>query len=111
MPTFPFAETFAIVTRDVTGQDGDGNDVYGDVEVSVRGAFAPEGYTELIQGQDVVIANPTIFLEDGEPTPKPTDRMRVRGDVYEIDGKPLEYRNPFSGDRPGAVVRLEKVTG
>jgi hypothetical protein len=58
-----------IVTRSVTGQDGDGNDVYGTVEVSTSGAFAPEGSIELVQGQATVISRPTVYLSLGAPTP------------------------------------------
>jgi hypothetical protein len=113
VPALPFAETFTILTRGVTGQDSDGNDVYGDVPVSTSGAFAPTGSTELIQGQNTVIENDTIYLADGQPTPKPTDRIRreLTGDLYDIDGKPGVFLNPFTGDQPGAVLRLERVTG
>jgi hypothetical protein len=109
--SFPFAEAVVIVTRSVTGQDGDGNDVYGTVEVSTSGAFAPEGSIELVQGQATVISRPTIYLSLGAPTPAASDRVRVRGQLYEIDGEPLVFLNPFTGDQPGAVLRLERVTG
>lgn len=110
MPTFPFPETAQILTETVTGQDGDGNDVTTPTEVEVKGAFAPAGSTELIQGEDVVISNPTFYLADGEPVPSATDRMRVRGVVYLVDGKPQTFHNPFTSYEPGAVVRLENVT-
>ena len=108
---FPFPEAATIVSRAVTGQDGDGNDVYGTVETATVGAFAPEGSTELIQGQNTVIANPTFYLADGAPTPAATDRLIVRGVTFDVDGEPQVYRNPFTGEEPGAVVRLERVTG
>lgn len=111
MPTFPFPEDALIHTRAKTGTDGDGNDVYSDVTVTTSGAFAPEGSTELIQGQATLITNPTFYLSDGAPVPSASDRLEVRGVVYEIDGQPQEYRNPFTGSAPGAVLRLERVTG
>ena len=110
MPTFPFPERFSILTETVTGQSGDGNDITTPTEVTVYGAFAPAGSTELIQGQQVVITHDTIYLNDGQPTPKATDKMRARGEVYDIDAKPDEYQNPFTGYKPGAVIRLLKVT-
>ena len=113
MPSPPFAEAFTILSRSVTGQDADGNDVYGTTETPVRGTFAPEGSTELIQGQDTVIANPTVYLNDGEPVPAATDRIRRErtGEVFEIDGTPADYLNTYTGYNPGAVLRLERVTG
>lgn len=110
MPTFAHPETFTRVTRGVTGQDSDGNDVYGDVETPTSGAFAPAGSTELIQGETVVLTHDTIYLSDGEPVPTASDKIRARGNLYSIDGEPEIYHNPFTGYEPGAVVRLLKVT-
>lgn len=110
VPRFRYPETAQILTETVTGQDSDGNDVTTSTEVDVLGAFAPAGSTELVQGEDVVVSNPRFYLEDGMPTPAPTDRMRIRGVVYLVDGKPQEYHNPLTGEEPGAVVQLEGVT-
>jgi len=114
MPTFPYGETVTLISRTVTGQDADGNDIYTDVETLVPGSvFAPFGGTELIQGQDTVISNPTIYLGDPSVTPSATDKVRrANGEVYDIDGQPQVYPpNPFTGERVGAVLRLERVTG
>lgn len=111
MPTFPFAETFTIVSRTVTSQDADGNDVYSDTEMSTTGAFAPEGSSELIQGQNTVLTHPTIYLSNGAPVPSPTDKIRARGILYDIDGEPQVFHNPFTGEEPGPVLRLLRVTG
>ncbi len=111
MPTFPFPETFTIHSRGVTGTDADGNDVYGDTDTPTTGAFAPQGSTELIQGQNTVLTHDTVYLEDGEPVPSPTDQITARGQRYDINGKPQVFHNPFTGDAPGAVVTLLKVTG
>lgn len=109
--TFAFPETFTILTRAVTGQDGDGNDVYGPVETTVKGAFAPQGSTELIQGQETVLTHDTVYLETGTAVPKPTDQVRRGTTVYDIDGTPRTYQNPFTGFVPGPVLSLLKVTG
>lgn len=113
MPTFPFPEIFTILSRSVTGQDGDGNDVYGTTETATSGAFAPEGSTELIQGQNTVIDHPRIYLSDGATTPVVTDRIRreATGEVFDIDGRPAAFHNPYTDYEPGAVLHLERVTG
>lgn len=109
-----FGETVTIISRTVSGRDGDGNDVYETTETPVPGSvFAPFGATELIQGQDTTIANPTVYLGDPDVVPRATDKVRrANGDVYDIDGEPQVYPpNPFTGERVGAVLRLERVTG
>lgn len=113
VPEFPFAEDFTILSRTVTGQDSYGDDVYGTTETPVTGAFAPAGSTELTDGRDTVMAFPTIYLTAGSLVPAATDQIRreATGYVYEIDGEPAVYRNPFNGDQPGAVLRLKRVTG
>lgn len=110
---FGYGETFQIVTEGVTGQDADGNDVYGVVgtPTDVRGAFAPAGSTELVNGQATVITHDTVYLDMGYPAPGPKDRMLVRGVLRDVDGVPAVYRNPWTGWQPGPVVRLVAVTG
>lgn len=109
--TPPFAETMAILTRSVTGQDGDGNDVYGTTEIPTTGVFAPQGSSELVQGQELVLTHPTVYLSSGVAVPSPTDKMRVHGVVYDVDGTPQVFLNPFTGGAPGPVVKLVEVTG
>jgi hypothetical protein len=43
--------------------------------------------------------------------PAPTDQITARGSRYDIDGKPQVFHNPFTGEEPGAVITLLKVTG
>ncbi|MEU4772963.1 hypothetical protein [Micromonospora sp. NPDC023644] len=39
----------------------------------------------------------------------PTDRMEVRGEVYEVEGEVGEWRSPLTGWRPGLEVALRRV--
>jgi hypothetical protein len=109
--TFAFPETMAIVTRTVTGTDSYGNDVYSPVESPIYGAFAPQGSTELVQGRETVLTHDTVYLEVGTAVPKPTDQVRRAGVLYDIDGTPRTYQNPFTGFVPGPVLSLLRVTG
>jgi hypothetical protein len=106
-----FSETFTIVSRGVTGQDADGNDVYGETQTTTTGAFAPQGSAELIQGQATVLTHDTIYLDDGAPTPDTDDQVIARGLRYDIDGTPGVFHNPHTGRDPGPVLRLLRVTG
>lgn len=107
----PHAETFTILSRTVSGRDADGNDVYTSTETETRGAFAPSGSTELVQGQATVLTHDTLYLDSGQPVPGPHDQVRVHGTVRDVDGKPGVYVSPFTGWSPGSVVRLLEVTG
>jgi hypothetical protein len=108
---YPYGETIAIVSQTVSGQDDDGNDTRVASETSISGvAFAPAGSTELVQGQDTVITQDTVYLPTGASLPLATDKVRARGRLYNIEGDPQVFVNPFTGEAPGAVLRLSKVT-
>lgn len=40
-----------------------------------------------------------------------TDRLEVRGEVYEVIGVPQRPRNPWTGWEPGTTVKLRRVRG
>lgn len=39
------------------------------------------------------------------------DRLEVRGLVCEVEGRPFDWRSPFTGWAPGLVVRCKIVEG
>lgn len=39
------------------------------------------------------------------------NRVRVRGEVYNVLGEPAEWRSPFTGWEPGLVVQTERTAG
>jgi hypothetical protein len=50
-PTFTFGESVTLHTRGVTGQDGDGNDVYGDTATTLTNIPVwPRASSELTPG-------------------------------------------------------------
>lgn len=98
--------------RTVAGQDAYGNDTYTTVTVSVDAVFAPGGSTEVVNGQDLVVTQPTVYLP--LPAPAALDAVTVDGQDYEVDGQPETWPpSPFSGWQPEypVVVRLRRVTG
>lgn len=106
-----FPESFTLLSRTVTGQDADGNDIYTPISTAFRGAFAPSGSTVLVQGQLTVVGHDTIYAAEGSPIPLPTDQIIARGSTRTIDGIPEVYRNPFTGWTPGPVITLVSATG
>ncbi|MGZ6806389.1 MAG: hypothetical protein ACXVGG_07115 [Mycobacteriaceae bacterium] len=106
--TFPFGQTVTLVKRVKSGQDAFGNDVYSTTTVAVSGAFAPGGSSEQLQGQDVVITQPTVYLPAGTDV-SAVDAIDVAGQRFEVDGSPNDWQNPFTGWRPGVEVKLRRV--
>lgn len=97
----------------VTGQDRYGNDVVSDVESALPDAmFAPEGSPEVPDpGRVVVSQAPTLYWRGEHPDVLASDRLRVRGELYAVDGKPADWRDPWGSDLGGLVVRLKASAG
>jgi hypothetical protein len=113
----PFArgESVEFLVRAKSGRDALGASLYTETPVEVTGcALWPGTSTEQVQAADTVTTRWTLALPRILPAglaPTATDRVRVRGEVYEIDGTPDAYRSPLSGARPGLVLQLVRVTG
>lgn len=108
------SETVTILRRQQTGTDRYGKAVYGWPEpgedVQVLG-FAPEPSQEPNEvGRRAVITNWTLYLPTGVSL-GPFDRVRARGITYEVDGDVGDWRNPYTGSRPGLQVALKRVEG
>jgi hypothetical protein len=114
-----FTVPVTLVTRAVTGQDNDGNDVYGQTTSIVAGVFAPgdangTAANEARDARETVVIGAACYL----PAPPPTavDAVIINGDAYEVDGNPVDWSvqpHPFTGWIPEfpVVVRLKRVTG
>lgn len=103
--------TVTLVSRTVNGTDADGNDVWAETTTDIkRCAFDPGASSEVLQGRDTVITQPTLYLPRAVAV-TPTDQFVVNGRRYDVDGSVDPYTNPFTGWSPGTVVRLMEVTG
>ena len=107
---FPFGEMITLVRRTVTGQDGDGNDVYGETLTDVSGAFDPAVGFERTQGMDQVESQPQVLLPAGTVVAS-VDAVIVRGLRFEVDGTANVWNSPFTGWAAGVAVPLKRVTG
>lgn len=66
---------------------------------------APGSSTELNEGQNSVDSDVDLYRMGGfDEDIRPTDRIRVRGQLYEVIGEPAVWRL-------GTVIRLRKFTG
>lgn len=76
-------------------------------------AAAPAGSTEVVSGQNTVLEQDTLYgpydadllsqdtvtVPDGQPIP---------AGKYQVDGTVQRWRNPFTGETFGCVVRLTR---
>lgn len=94
-------------TRDAYGNDVAGPDVATDIPYCV---IAPRSSTERMQNQDLVIAGITVYAPPGSDI-QSTDRMAVRGIIYQVDGVPGDYYSPWTGEDGPVQAALTRVTG
>lgn len=108
--TFPFGQPVVLIKR-VKGQpDQFGNDTWTTIESTLTGAFDPGTSVEQIQGQDLLVTQPSVFLPP-DANVVAVDAVRVGSDTYEVDGAPSLWVNPYTGWRAGLQVRLRRATG
>jgi hypothetical protein len=108
--SFLLDQPITLITRTVSGQDGYGNDVFAEASTVVNGAFNPGTSVELVQGQDLLTVQPTIYLPPNV-APAAIDAVEVAGLRFEVDGSTDVWQSPFTGWHPGNVVKLKRVTG
>lgn len=97
-----------------TGTDAFDRPVYGpDAEVDIDGAaFDPGGSLEPVEvGRTAVVTTPKCYWRDEIPDIVSTDRLRVRGAVYQVIGKPAAWVSPYTGTTKGLVVELRDPEG
>lgn len=108
-----FTVPVVLKTRVKSGEDNFGNDVFTETDLPTQGVFAPGSSAELVQGQDVVTTQPTVYLPTGTDV-SAIDALTVNGLQFEVDGAPMVWPpHPMTGWQPdySVEVRLRRVTG
>lgn len=59
---------------------------------------------------DPIIVGLRVFMPPGTDVTS-RDRLEVRGEVYEVEGIPFDWRNPFTGWAPGVEVNIKRLEG
>jgi hypothetical protein len=109
----PHGQTVTIV-RAVPG----GTDVYGDpipgtvTRIDVPGTAVASRYsTEPTErGRQGVIVGLTIYPPANSGFLF-TDQVEVKGALFDVEGDPGEWENPFTGDTPGMEIALKRAVG
>lgn len=112
MISWPAGESATVLRAGASTTDPYGNEVPGeDTETTYQGcAVWPRVSSEDVQARDQVIDGLYVVFPTGADVVA-TDRVRVRGDVYLVDGEPGGYRSPLTGTALGPQVALTRVTG
>ena len=109
-----FGEQVVRVRRVQDGADRYGNPVYVDEEtvLAERAGFAPEQASSepVAVGREAVIVKPSLYFPGQWPDITEDDQVRVRGVLYDVEGVPADWRDPWTGDG-GLVVTLKVVKG
>ena len=73
--------------------------------------FNPGGSSEPVEaGRTSVVTSPEVYAPTGADV-LAGDRLVVRGLTFEVDGRPKDWRSPFSGWAPGVAISLKLVEG
>ncbi|MEU3355272.1 hypothetical protein [Streptomyces sp. NPDC037389] len=114
MSGFPFGETITVLRASTPGRDIYGNDLPSSEEHPVRGCVvapvSPGGSEEVTGGRDTVTASLNVYLPAGADV-RPTDRLRIRGQAFDVHGAPAAYRSPFTGRHVGVHLTARRATG
>lgn len=84
-----------------------------DVETAIDGAaFDPGGSLEPVEvGRTQTVTTPKVYFWRCAPDIVSTDRLRVRGLVYQVFGHPARWDSPFTTEVAGLVVELQLAEG
>lgn len=109
--TFPaFTVPIVLISRTKGAPDALGNDTWATKNTTTDGVFNPGLSSESVQGQDLLISQPAVYLRPGSVVTS-IDAVQVMGQVYEVDGSPNDWTNSFTGTKFGVEVKLKRVTG
>lgn len=113
---FPHGETVTRLRAAAVEDPYSGEDTAPDwdnaAELDIEGcAFSPGNSLEPLEvGRSAVLTRPQVYAPPGADVLS-GDRLVVRGDTYEVVGRPQDWRSPFTGWQPGLVIELELVEG
>lgn len=108
-----YGETVVILRRTaLSGRDRYGNQRWSTTEIPVGGvAVRPLSTDEsLAERRDRVVDTLEVILPPDTQI-SATDRLRIRGLTYEVDGTPDPRYSPDLGIEPGVRVLAKRVTG
>ena len=113
MPRHPHGETVTIVRQSPGGTDSYGDPIDStESRIDIEGvAVAPRYSSEPTErGRQGVVVGLTIYPPANSGFLF-SDQVEVRGELFDMEGDPGEWENPFTGDTPGAEIALKRAAG
>lgn len=106
---WPFGETVTVI-RQIENNRGDRS--AGDsFLVSGCAVWPPNTGTEIVAGgMDVLTFDLTVLMPPGSDVLS-TDKVLVRGTLYDVVGQPAEHRSARTGHRAGIELSLKASAG
>lgn len=101
-------ERVSRLRKQQAGEDRYGDPIFEEVESALpRALFAPGGVSEPVEpGRAPVVTEPTLYWRRQRPDVRASDRIKVRGRVFEVEGEPSDWRGRSVG---GLVVKLRRA--
>jgi len=105
-------ESVVRIRPTASAPDRYGNPTTTDTETTLTGAaFDPGGSREPVEvGRASVVTTPKLYFQS-TPDLTSSDRVRVRGLTYTVEGNPAVWISPFTNVTAGLVVELKAVAG
>lgn len=112
---FAHGETVAVLTAGTVADPYSGDDVASwetSTSVNVPGVgVEPRPSQEPTQdARNAVVSGFTLYFPPDTQV-SAANKVRVRGNVYDVIGDPADWRNPFTGWTPGIVVQVGRTEG
>lgn len=111
--TFPFGTTITVLRDSPGGLDDYNNPVTSTTTSTdiINCGVAPRYSSEPTEkGRNGVIIGLTILAPAGSDILF-TDRIKIAGVVYEIEGDPADWSNPFTGTEFGMEIAVKRAVG
>jgi hypothetical protein len=103
--------TVTLISSQVTGRDGYGNDVRTAVRRDIPGcAVAPGSTSENLDNTVQVTEDLEVYMPAGTVV-TPEDSVEYQGITYRVMGQPESWQSPFTGTAGPVRLRLRLVTG
>lgn len=79
--------------------------------IASGGSFGTPGSVETVEtDRNAIVSDFDVILPHGTDVTA-ADRLVVRGLTCEVQGRPFEWHNPFTGWQPGLLIRAKIVEG
>ena len=112
---FAYGETVVVLTAGTVTDPYSGDtaeDWTSPTEVAIDGVgVEPRPSQEPTQdARNAVVSGYTLYMPAGTVIGA-QNRVRVRGEVFQVVGDAADWRNPFTGWAPGVVVQTSRQVG